>query len=48
MNDDKIYKNLERSTKELSQLIEDIKMHPNRYMNFSIIGGSTPYEKQKK
>jgi len=48
MNDDKIYKNLEKSTKELSQLIEDIKMHPNRYMNFSIIGGSTPYEKQKK
>jgi len=48
MRDDKIYKNLEQSTKELSELIEDIKKHPSRYMNFSIVGGSTPYQKNKK
>ena len=48
MKDDKIYKNLEQSTRELTELIEDIKKNPSRYMNFSIIGGSTPYQKRKK
>jgi len=48
MKDDKIYKNLEQSTKELSELIKDIKKNPSRYMNFSILGGSTPYQKKKK
>ena len=48
MKDDKIYKNLQRSTKELAELIEDIKKNPSRYMNFSILGGSTPYQKRKK
>lgn len=48
MKDDKIYKNLEQSTKELAELIEDIKKNPSRYMNFSIIGGSTPYQKKNK
>lgn len=48
MKDDKIYKNLEQATKELTELIEDIKKNPSRYMNFSIVGGSTPYQKKKK
>ena len=48
MKDDKIYKNLQQSTKELAELIEDIKKNPSRYMNFSILGGSTPYQKKKK
>lgn len=48
MKDEKIYKNLEKSTKELAELIEDIKKNPSRYMNFSIVGGSTPYQKKKK
>jgi phospholipid/cholesterol/gamma-HCH transport system substrate-binding protein len=48
MKDDKIYKNLEQSTKELAELIEDIKKNPSRYMNFSIVGGSTPYQKKNK
>ena len=48
MKDDKIYKNLEQSTKELAELIEDIKKHPSRYMNFSLLGGSSPYKKEKK
>ena len=48
MKDDKVYKNLEQSTKELTELIEDIKKNPSRYMNFSIVGGSTPYQKKKK
>ena len=48
MKDDKIYKNLEQSTKELAELIEDIKKNPSRYMNFSIVGGSTPYQKKNR
>ncbi len=48
LQDDKIYKNLEDATKELSDLIQDIKLHPSRYMKFSILGGSTPYNKNKK
>ena len=48
MKDDKIYKNLEQSTKELAELIEDIKKNPSRYMNFSLVGGSTPYQKKNK
>ena len=38
-----IYKNLEKSTRELADLLEDIKVNPSRYVNFSIIGGSSRY-----
>ena len=48
LKDDKIYKNLEDATKELFDLIQDIKLYPSRYMNFSNLGGSTPYNKNKK
>ena len=48
LKDDKIYQNLEKSTKELAQLIEDIKKNPSRYVNFSIIGGGKPYLEPKK
>ena len=47
LKDDKIYDNFEKSTRELASLIEDIKMHPSRYVNFSIIGGGTPYVSPK-
>jgi len=43
LKDDKIYVNFEKSTRELSSLIEDIKKNPSRYVNFSIIGGGKPY-----
>ena len=43
MQDDKIYFNLEKSTRELAHLLEDIKMNPGRYVNFSIIGGGSRY-----
>ena len=36
-NDDKLYTNLEKTTKELSELIKDIKDNPKRYINFSLI-----------
>ena len=37
LNDDKLYNNLEKTTKELSELIKDIKDNPKRYINFSLI-----------
>ena len=39
INDDTFYNNLEKSSLEMNQLIEDIKKNPSRYVNFSIIGG---------
>ncbi|MBT3612621.1 MAG: MCE family protein [Flavobacteriales bacterium] len=48
LQDDKIYANLEESTRELAFLIEDIKKNPSRYVNFSIIGGGKPYVAPKK
>ncbi|MDX9797574.1 MAG: hypothetical protein RBT05_01815, partial [Bacteroidales bacterium] len=36
INDDKLYKNLESSTKKLDALIEDIKQNPKRYLKFSV------------
>jgi phospholipid/cholesterol/gamma-HCH transport system substrate-binding protein len=36
VNDDNLYKNLERSTKNLDSLINDIKTNPKRYLNISI------------
>jgi phospholipid/cholesterol/gamma-HCH transport system substrate-binding protein len=47
IKDDKIYQNFEKSTKELAELIEDIKKNPSRYVNFSIIGGSKGYQAPK-
>ena len=36
VNDDNLYKNLERSTQNLDSLINDIKTNPKRYLNISI------------
>ena len=47
LKDDKIYANFEKSTRELAALLEDIKKHPSRYVNFSIIGGGKPYVQPK-
>lgn len=38
VNDDKLYENLEKTTKNLNVLIEDLKKNPSRYVNFSIFG----------
>ncbi len=38
INDNSIYKNLDKASKELNILIEDVKLNPNRYINFSVFG----------
>lgn len=47
VNDKSIYENLESATKELEELIQDMKLHPERYVNFSIISNPKPYKKPK-
>ena len=49
MNDENLYNNLEKSTSQLAELIEDIKKNPKRYVTFSILGGGNKsYQKEKK
>ncbi len=36
--DDALFKNLDNATKNLEELIEDIKLNPKRYVHFSIFG----------
>ena len=48
LENDEIYFNLEKSTKELAELIEDIKNNPSRYVNFSLIGGGKTYNPKDK
>ena len=36
--DDGLFKNLDDATKNLEELIEDIKLNPKRYVHFSIFG----------
>ena len=38
IEDKSIYENLEKATSELKILIEDVKLNPDRYINFSVFG----------
>ncbi|WP_165773010.1 MlaD family protein [Avrilella dinanensis] len=49
INDEQLYNNLEGTSKELNQLIEDIKLNPKRYIHISVFGKNPgPYEEPKK
>lgn len=48
INDKELYFNLEKSSKELENLIKDIKENPKRYVSFSIIGGKSKLYKNSK
>ena len=48
INDKDLYLNLDKSSKELEELIRDIKENPKRYVSFSIIGGNIPYQKKQE
>jgi len=50
LNDDEVYDNLNHASKQLEELLQDIKLHPRRYINlkFSVFGGKNktkPYQK---
>tara|TARA_B100001287_G_scaffold95272_1_gene80070 strand:+ start:3669 stop:4628 length:960 start_codon:yes stop_codon:yes gene_type:complete len=47
INDKSLYENLENLTKELEELITDLKLNPERYVNFSIINTKKPYSETK-
>lgn len=38
LNDDQVYVNLERTTKQMEQLLQDMKLNPKRYVHFSLFG----------
>ncbi len=38
LNDEALYKNLEKSSLNMDRLIQDIRLNPQRYLHFSIIG----------
>jgi phospholipid/cholesterol/gamma-HCH transport system substrate-binding protein len=47
INDKSLYTELDKSSRELKELIRDIKQNPNRYLHFSVIGRSSnkqPYK----
>jgi phospholipid/cholesterol/gamma-HCH transport system substrate-binding protein len=39
LNDKKLYSNLENTTRSLNILLDDLRMHPKRYVSISIFGG---------
>lgn len=40
LNDDKLYNDLESSSKQLDLLLKDIRLNPKRYVHFSVFGKS--------
>ncbi|GAA4271925.1 MlaD family protein [Aquimarina gracilis] len=46
LKDEKLYTNLERTTKELELLLQDLRLNPTRYINVSVFGKKNkPYKK---
>ena len=49
LKEEQLYQNLENTTKELNQLLEDVKLNPRRYINISVFGKkAAPYEEPVK
>ena len=49
MKDDQLYINLENASKELEELLRDLKLHPKRYVNVSVFGKKEkPYVEEVK
>lgn len=38
LNDDAVYENLEGATRQLEELLQDLKLNPKRYVHFSLFG----------
>ncbi|WLD24812.1 MlaD family protein [Flavobacterium dauae] len=49
MKEEQLYNNLESATKELNNLLEDVKLNPRRYINISVFGKKAqPYAEPVK
>jgi len=49
INDDAVYNNLDNATKQLEQLLQDVKLNPKRYVHFSVFGKNPePYQEPKE
>lgn len=49
MKEEELYQNLEKASKELNQLLEDVKLNPKRYINISVFGKTAqPYQEPTK
>ncbi|MHC1706299.1 MAG: MlaD family protein [Bacteroidales bacterium] len=51
INDEKLYRELEKSSKDLNLLLEDMRLNPDRYVQFSVFGRNpqkNPYTEPKK
>jgi len=48
INDDQMYNNLERATKQMEELMQDIKLNPKRYVHFSVFGKNPGSYEQPK
>lgn len=46
VNDDKLYKNLNQSSKDLDKLLVDLRLNPKRYVSLSIFGGGSKKYKE--
>jgi phospholipid/cholesterol/gamma-HCH transport system substrate-binding protein len=45
LNDDALYNNLNKTSKELELLLQDVRLHPIRYINVSLFGKKNkPYK----
>jgi len=38
LKDDKLYQNLEGASRQLEQLLQDVKLNPKRYVHISVFG----------
>ncbi|WP_010520955.1 MlaD family protein [Aquimarina agarivorans] len=48
LNDNEVYDNLDRATKQLDMLLQDMKLNPKRYVHFSVFGKrNKDYKKPK-
>ena len=41
IKDDALYNELVKTNKELQELVDDIEIHPERYIHFSVLGAKT-------
>ncbi len=48
LHNDTLYLNLESSANELNNLLEDMRLHPGRYIHFSVFGRNTHAKEDKK